>query len=140
MVSCGKPRLDFTFPNLIFFFRPEPHVSEHCGLSPSDAHDKGLLTSVTVAMANGTREGHVGDSSPLRAHVPLAHVCSPGSQLMPAAQGHGLCVRTWEWVSFPAFSQSETSRAGCLTVKPGLNIVGTAARLCTVWTTWCAWT
>lgn len=79
MVSCGKPRLDFTFPNLIFFFRPEPHVSEHCGLSPSDARDKGLLTSVAVAMANGTREGHVGDSSPLRAHVPLSHVCSPGS-------------------------------------------------------------
>lgn len=92
MVSCGKPRLDFTFPNLIFFFKPEPHVSEHCGLSPSDARDKGLLTSVSVAI--GTREGHVGDSSPLRAHVPLAHMGSPGSQLMPAAQGHGLCVRT----------------------------------------------
>lgn len=79
-------------------------------------------------MANGTREGRAGDSSPLRAHVPRAHTDNPGSQLLPAAQGHGLCVWTWEWVSFPAFSQSETSRAGCLRVKPGLNIIGTAAR------------
>lgn len=46
---------------------------------------------------------------------------------MPTAQGHGLCVWIWEWVSLPAFSQSETSRAGCLTVKSGLNVVGTTA-------------